>query len=122
VGELDELVRLSRLYLDKLRALASSSDSFRPHSNISSLENHRLRAGKALLEVSPPIAAGRVRAIRDYLQWMVSVRLGRLNPQSDIFQQLSAACKQSTAGLSACVAGVCDDQTTLYRREGWNRA
>lgn len=118
VGELDELVRLSRLHLDKLRTLASSSDAFRPHSNISSLESHRLRAGKALLEVSPPIAAGRVRSIRDYLQWMVSVRLGRLSPQSEVFQQLSAACKQATAGLSARVAGVGDERASLYRREG----
>lgn len=117
VGELDELVRLSRLTIEKLRPLAKAR-TFKPRFNISSLESHRLKAGKAFIEVCSNVAAHRVRCIRDYLHWLISVRLGKLNPRDEVFRLLSMADQEVISGLTARVGGVGENRNTLYKREG----
>ncbi|WP_459949859.1 site-specific integrase [Denitratisoma sp. agr-D3] len=117
IGEIDELVRLSRLNMGQLRHLARTKRPCRPSTNIHSLESHRFRAGKAHAEVSMAVSAGRIRWICHYLSWLVSVRLAKLDSNSEPYQRLSEASKQATSALMARVTGV-GDRNVLYLREG----
>lgn len=117
IGEIDELVRLSRLCVENLRLLAKKATS-QPKLNISSLESHRLRVGKAALEVSPKTSANRIRGIRDYLHWLVSLRLGKLNSRSEMYRLLVTAGEQATSALASRIEGIGDDRAVLFLREG----
>ena len=117
LGELDELVRHCRWSVaEQLRVRGTFS--FRQPVRIGSAEAVRLfQRQLEPTEVAGHTAANRVRAIRDYLDWLVRYRLARYSPSSAEGVRLWDDWKRCKAALDARVPRH-KGRNTIGRREG----
>lgn len=82
LSEIDELVRhCRRSVAEQLRAGGASGSSQAVHLGSANVVRYA-RRGRAPIEVAGHTAANRVRAIRDYLDWLVRYRMARYQPSS----------------------------------------
>ncbi|MDE1712307.1 hypothetical protein PWG14_06110 (plasmid) [Chromobacterium amazonense] len=107
LGEIDELVRLCRLPVELLVAQLTPTPKRHTPPRVTSLEPFRLHPTVHLEEVSASTAANRVRVIRDFLNWLVKLRLSRLTPCNTMYGPLLAAGEMAQGALNARVAGLC---------------
>lgn len=100
LGELEELSRLCRLPVAKISMLLTQSEVVK--NPVVSIEKIRMRSRvKGMEEVVPASAAGRLRYIRDYVEWLVTERLLRKSVDWPCRATLESAGKGVTNAINA---------------------
>ncbi|ENH6339635.1 site-specific integrase [Burkholderia vietnamiensis] len=90
LAEVEDLSRLCRRTIVALAALSKMDE--RTTSNVLSLESVRMVTRKApSIEVRPDVAAGRLRYIRMYLQWLTNERRSRYDLPTAVGARLGEA-------------------------------
>lgn len=118
LGEIEELVRLCRLPLTKLSdLLATGGVTNVAPVRIASIEKHRMKQSAPEKSRDVTSARSRVRYIRDYLKWLVEIRLSQhgLDPQLSV--ALTSAGARTTDALNTRIPES-RGRNTIGGREG----
>ena len=117
LGEIDDLVRVCRMPMaDFVTQGEWKADQIKP-ACATPLEKIRLRRSAFPKAINSASASNRVRAIRDYLSWLVTAQMLKLPAGSATFSSLQDAGKFANQTLSARVSGV-GSKNTIGMREG----
>jgi integrase len=117
MGEIEDLVRLCRLPIEKIVSASSPDDTASVPSQIVSMEKYRQRVTTEFIrEIVPAFAATRLRCIRDYLKWLVSDRSSRVGVGSDRGTALDVAGRFVVGAIDARLP-VGDNRGYLGERE-----
>jgi len=122
MGEIEELVRLCRLPIEKIASVSIHDEVSSVAGPVVSIEKCRQRVvSEAAGEIVPTFAATRLRCIRDYLKWLVDDRSSRVGFGSEYRTALEAAGRFVVSTIDARLpAG--DSRGYLGRREGLDSA
>lgn len=118
MGEIEELVRLCKLPVHDISSMFETSEV--SQSNISALSLEKVRRRVPISrtqEVVPAFAATRLRSIRDYVSWMVAIRMSMLGRGDRIQSVLEAAGRLVTSAIDARLPSG-DSRGSLGEREG----
>jgi len=122
MGEIDDLVRLCRLPIEKIASAAVHNEAASVVGPVVSIEKYRQRVVSEVAgEIVPTFAATRMRCIRDYLKWLVADRSSRVGFGSEYRTALEATGRFVVSAIDARIpAG--DSRGFLGRREGLDPA
>jgi len=118
ISEMDELTRNCRLHLDDMLDLAPVEPARRSPPKVFSLETFRMKQGAVRQhEVDSATSSSRLRAIRDYIDWLAQRRLLTLPINSNEHQALKSTRDRVCTALSARAPSH-RDMNTVNLREG----
>lgn len=122
MGEIEELVRLCRLPIEKIASVSIHDEVASVAGPVVSIEKYRqCVVSEAAVEIVPTFAATRLRCIRDYLKWLVDDRSSRVGFGSEYRTALEATGRFVVSTIDARLpAG--DSRGYLGRREGLDPA
>ena len=102
LGEIEDLTRLSRLPIERLEAMLSTSAMTDEQPKVIPLEQARTRLQQgAKDEVDPNFAGSRIRYISAYLEWQVSELLGRQSLDKQVATGLNTALQRVLPAIAA---------------------
>jgi integrase len=104
LSEIEELVRICRLPLEKIHAMLDEAPCLAQQSasSVVSLEKLRMRsAGLPEVEIDPSSAATRLRNIRDYLKWMAVVRMSKHGMDASLRMALESSNQYTSHAIDA---------------------
>lgn len=117
LGEIDDLVRLCGLPVERLLTLRSERTEDKP-VRIASIEKFRMhRQAAAQPKVSSASSANRIRVISKYLDWLVLERLSRQDIEGGLYTALMSAGERTKSALTARVSST-GGRNTIGQREG----
>jgi len=121
LGEIEELVRLCRLPLEKIYSMLDEVLilSRRSETSVVSLEKLRMKsAGNAEVEIDPNSAATRLRNIRDYLRWLTLARMSKHGTDATHRMALESSTQNTTHAIEARLPSASYNSDGLIQREG----
>lgn len=102
LGEVEDLVRSTRLPVKHLEAMQADSIGNNDQRGVLSLEKVRMRLCTGELdEVDPAFAATRIRYIRNYLEWLVTDLQARRALDERVLETLNASLQRVVSALTA---------------------
>ncbi len=118
LGEIEDLVRLCRLPIEKIVSISIRDYSASVAGPVVSLEKYRQSgASESFKEIVPTFAATRLRCIRDYLTWLVLERSSRAKVGSEYRTALERSGQFVVRAINARLP-VGDTRGYLAGREG----
>ena len=118
LGEIEELVRICRLPMERIQVMLNEVESQSVKvAPVLSLEKLRMRSlGMTGLEVSPAVAATRLRNIRDYLKWLGVNRMSRHGLPAELRSSLMSSVQLVGDAIDARLPS--DGHYLIEKREG----
>jgi integrase len=118
LGEVEDLVRFSRLPVERLEALLPEACGNRDQQEVLSSEKARMRLRLDISdEVSPAFAGTRMRYIRGYLEWLVSDLLSRQSLEEEVSKTLRASLQRVVSAITARIPKG-GSEKSVQQREG----
>ena len=120
LGEIEELVRICRLPLEKINSMLDASlVSGYQSISVVSLEKLRMRSpGHAGVEISPDSAATRLRNIRDYLSWLAMDRMSKHGIDASLRLSLESSRYHTSHAIDARLPSGSNNPFGFNQREG----
>lgn len=121
LGEIEELVRVCRLPLEKIHSMLDKAHdlSQQSASSVVSLEKLRMKsAGLPEVEIDPGSAATRLRNIRDYLRWLAIARMSKHGIDASLRIALESSTQYTSHALDARLPSASYKSGELDQREG----
>lgn len=104
LGEIEELVGVSRLPLEKIYSMLDEAPCIAQQfaSSVVSLEKLRMKsAGLPEVEIDPKSAATRLRNIRDYLKWIAVVRMSKHGIDATLRMALESSSQYTSHAIDS---------------------
>jgi len=121
LGEIEELVGICRLPLEKIHSMLDEAPGLSPQSasSVVSLEKLRMRtAGLPEVEIDPGSAATRLRNIRDYLRWLAIARMSKHGIDASLRITLESSTQYTSHAIDARLPSASYKSGELDQREG----
>lgn len=121
LGEIEELVRVCRLPLEKIHSMLDKAPglSQQSASSVVSLEKLRMKsAGLPEVEIDPGSAATRLRNIRDYLRWLAIARMSKHGIDASLRITLESSTQYTSHAIDARLPSASYKSGELDQREG----
>ncbi len=121
LGEIEELVGICRLPLEKIHSMLDEAPGLSPQSasSVVSLEKLRMRtAGLPEVEIDPGSAATRLRNIRDYLRWLAIARMSKHGIDASLQITLESSTQYTSHAIDARLPSASYKSGELDQREG----
>ncbi len=121
LGEIEELVRLCRLPLEKIYSMLESVKilSLQSKSSVVHLEKLRITSsGHIDVEIDPNSASTRLRNIRDYIRWLVLARLSKHGVDNTFRLNLESSIQNVVRAIEARLPSATFISSNLVQREG----
>lgn len=121
LGEIEELVGICRLPLEKIYSMLDEAPSLSPQSasSVVSLEKLRMKsAGPPEVEINPSSVATRLRNIRDYLRWLAIGRMSKHGIDASLRITLESSTQYTSHAIDARLPSASYKSGELDQREG----
>jgi len=121
LGEIEELVRVCRLPLEKIHSMLDKVPglSQQSASSVVSLEKLRMKSvGLPEVEIDPGSAATRLRNIRDYLRWLAIARMSKHGIDASLRITLESSTQYISHAIDARLPSASYKSGELDQREG----
>ncbi|MDI1360826.1 hypothetical protein [Methylotenera sp.] len=121
LGEIEELVGICRLPIDRIYTVLNDIriESAQKTSTVRLLESLRSRSTlKGHKNVGAPVAATRLRNIRDYLKWLCSDPISNHGVAPSFRMSLALSCQNTSNAIEARLPSVIYKYSTVDPREG----
>lgn len=121
LGEVEELVGVCRLPLEKIHSMLDTVPSLSQQaaSSVVSLEKLRMKStGLPEVEIDPSSAATRLRNIRDYLRWLAIARISKHGIDASLRITLESSTQYTSHAIDARLPSASYKSGALDQREG----
>lgn len=121
LGEIEDLVRVCRWPIEKIYTMLDEAfvSSRQIESSIVSFEKLRMKSSRHVyVEIDPSSAATRLRNIRDYIRWLVSVRMSKHGISAALRMALESSAQNTTHAIDVRLPSGFFNASGYDQREG----